>query len=183
MVDGGKGFDDLRGGAGDDELIADFDGIDADTLRPPDSVPDRAGETVDCGAGFDHVSEQARDILSGCERLALPLGWFSPVFDPSPRFTGRAVVLHPRCVRLLRARRTCRVRITLSQRGRRVGSRTVSFTGTRAVRVPVSTPDIASLRVELRYLGRVQSKTIYVWRAPRPEGPSRAPRWSGSRAP
>jgi hypothetical protein len=167
-IDGGKGFDDLTGGAGDDVLIADFDGLDADTLRPPDSVLDRAGEHVDCGPGTDTVSKQSRDVLSGCERLSLPLGWFSPAFDPRPRRAGRAVVVHPRCVRFLRGGRTCRVRITLSQQGRRIGSRTVSFTGTRAVRVPVSATDLGPLRVQLHYLGRFpafknQATTIYVY--------------------
>ena len=53
---GGAGPDRLDAGAGDDELAADTDLVDAD--RSP-------GETLDCGAGTDFVSEQDHDLLRG----------------------------------------------------------------------------------------------------------------------
>lgn len=108
---GGTGFDRLTGGTGDDELATDDE--NAGTERQP------GGERADCGDGTDLVSEQAHDILSGCERLELPLGIAAPEFDPRVVLGGRTAALRLRCSTKLRfgAGAGCRVRVTLSARG------------------------------------------------------------------
>lgn len=185
VVDGDTGFDRLDGGAGDDELVADSIGGSAE------SEPDRTGEPLACGPGADLVSEQARDVLSDCERLELPLGILAPEFDPRPVIRGRSAVLRPRCAGDLRAPGGCRVRVTLAAGGRVLGRRTSRIAGrATAVRVPLRSTRFETLRVELRYLGRVGTTeartTIYRYRlsgpAPPPASPSRALRWWGSRA-
>jgi hypothetical protein len=188
VVDGGTGFDRLDGGAGDDELVADSNGGSAETERERD----RTGEPLACGPGADLVSEQARDVLSDCERLELPLGILAPEFDPRPVIRGRTAVLRPRCAGDLRAPGGCRVRVTLAAGGRVLGRRTSRIAGRATpVRVPLHATGFGALRVELRYLGRVGTTeartTIYRYRlsgpAPPPASPSRALRWSGSQAP
>ena len=165
---GANGRDRLSGGPGNDELAADWA---IDEGAPKVNEPDRTGDEVDCGAGTDVVTEQAGDILHGCERLELPLGFFAPTFDPRPRFDGRSAILRLRCSTLLRAgtERGCRVRVTLSAAGRRLGSRVVRVKGMAdAVRIPArGRPD--AVRVRLHYLGPVanrddRSTTVYVYR-------------------
>ena len=167
---GATGRDQVLGGTGDDELAADW-AIDEGASRPTAEQPERTGDVLDCGDGSDIVTEQAGDILHSCERLELPLGILAPDFDPRPRLDGRSAVLRLRCSVVLRAgtRHGCRVRVTLSAGGRRLGSRIVRVKGqSDAVRVPArGRPD--AVRVRLRYLGSVadqddRSTTVYVYR-------------------
>ena len=167
---GNRGFDRLSGGAGDDDLAADYRG-DPGVTRPPDSAREATGEPVSCGAGEDRVSEQAGDILQGCERLELPLGFLAPAFDPRPRPAKRAARLQLRCTLLLRAAPLpCRVRVTLSAGGRRLANTTVRLqAGTTTARVPLRRALPATVRVTLRYLGTVpafddQTTTTYLIR-------------------
>jgi len=172
---GGDGNDRLDGGAGRDRLHGD----DGDDQLAPDaenaSAPGPGGEGVSCGAGTDRVTEQAHDILKDCERLELPLGILAPRFDPRPTIGRRFSVLRLRCSVELRAgpRPGCRVRVTLSAGGRRLGERTAAFTGRgHAIRVPFGLPDggaLTAVRVTLRYLGRAgrdpdRATTIYIAR-------------------
>ena len=163
---GATGRDRLFGGPGDDELAADWA---IDEGAPRRSEPERTGDEVDCGDGTDVVTEQAGDVLHGCERLELPLGFLAPDFDPRPRLDGRSAVLRLRCAGELRAAaRGCRVRVTLSVSGRRIGARVVSVKGKAdTVRVPARGRP-GAVRVTLRYLGnaadRDRSTTVYVYR-------------------
>ncbi len=165
---GATGRDRVLGGPGDDELAADWS-IDVGTPRPTAAQPERTGDEIDCGDGTDVVTEQAADILEACERLELPLGFLAPTFDLRPRLDGRSAVLRLRCAGELRAAaRGCRVRVTLSAGGERMGTRVVSVKGKAdAVRVPArGRPGF--VRVTLRYLGnaadRDRSTTVYVYR-------------------
>lgn len=171
VLAGGSGFDRLDGGPGDDDLAADALAGDegpafARARQPP-------GEIVRCGDGLDFVSEQAGDVLEACEQLELPVGYVAPRFDPRPVLGPRSVVLRLRCTILLRFRsRGCRVRVVLSAGGRRLGSRTVRFTGRgHPVRVPLRALPGRSVRVELSYLGNradEESTVEYVIRLPVP---------------
>jgi hypothetical protein len=162
ILGGGTGFDRLHGGPGNDELATDSDSVDPGAIE-------RAGEPAVCGSGNDLVAEQSHDVLDGCERLELPLGYFAPVFDPRPVLHGHTATLRLRCTQDLR-RGACRTKVTIAQRGRRLGSRTVRFTGrAHPVRVPLTRRPRGTLHITLHYLGRIpaeprQARTAYAIR-------------------
>jgi hypothetical protein len=162
---GGTGFDRLTGGPGNDELASDSAGNDEFVPWPAEGAREPSGETADCGEGADLVSEQDHDILTGCERLELPLGVYAPTFDPRPTLDGRTATLRLRCSVRLRfhARQGCRVKVTLSARGRSLGTRTVRIKGSgHAVRVPLRAA-AATMRVELRYLAVSDDRDTVVY--------------------
>jgi hypothetical protein len=55
-IDGGLGADTLSGGDGDDTILA----------------RDGAVDTIDCGAGNDHATVDAGDLVTGCEAVDAP---------------------------------------------------------------------------------------------------------------
>ena len=160
QVFGGRGFDRLDGGAGDDYLAGETDDVDGDPEH---------GEPVDCGAGTDSIAEQDHDLLRGCERLELPVGFDAPTFDPRPVIGEHAATLRLRCSIWLRyrARPGCRIRVTLTANGRRLGTRTVKVMGAdRPVRIPVRAHGpIGAVGVELRYLRTPDDRNRIVYTA------------------
>ncbi|HYH90570.1 MAG TPA: calcium-binding protein [Solirubrobacteraceae bacterium] len=62
QLDGREGDDDVKGGPGRDRLVG---GAGEDTITSRDSVSD----IVSCGPGRDRVNRDARDEVSGCERV------------------------------------------------------------------------------------------------------------------